>query len=675
MFCNLLKDRKSEVVAFYLVCAMGVHGVALAQPYTIEEVMVTAQKRSESVNDVPISITALSGSKMENSGIKSTDDLQAVVPGVEFRKQLNAFTPFIRGIGSQNGAVGTDMSVALYIDGVYQSLGAANAINFNNIERIEVLKGPQGTLFGRNATGGAVSVVTRNPEAESSGRVSVGYSNYDTYTFDFYGTTGLTQNLAANLAVSYFDREEGYDTSATTGEDLRLHDALSIRNKWLWTPTDLTAVNLSLGYEEEYGAESGFTRILYPSAIGTGGHVPAGGFRETTEDYLIARNSGGDFDGEYAARESESLTLRIDHSFDLFDVMSVSGYLDQKGLHTVDQDSGPDPFLEISLNYFNEQVSQEIQFISNSDGKLSWFAGIYYLNAKHFYDPFRISGLAATPADYVDIRPTVETDSMAAYADFSYLMTASTKLTAGFRESREEKSMSGNTIATINGANIPVADFNESETWTEPTWRLVLDHSLTEDLLAYASYSRGYKSGSYNTLIQGPGDVKPPVDPEKVDSFEIGLKGDLLDGRIAFSSAAFYSEFDDIQVSQQVVGGTTLVNAASAEIQGFELNGQYLMNYNFSVGGGVAYTDATYEEFPMGPSTQPTGVGGNSSVSADLSGNRIPRTPEWSGNLVMDYRFDTSVGHIDSNLTVDLHLKLTQDLHLKLTHPLMPIMA
>lgn len=641
-------QNNSYVLRTAVIAATMSSSVAISAAQ-LEEIIVTAQKRSENIMDVPISIAAFSADALDKSNVTSTDDLQTVVPGVNFSRQVTAFTPYIRGIGSNNGAVGQEASVAMYLDGIYQSLPAGNVMGFNNVERVEVLKGPQGTLFGRNATGGAISIVTKDPQQETSGRVNVGYGDYDTLTAGFYGTTGVADNLATDLSVSYSNQREGYDYNVTVQDDVNKMDSVSVRNKWLWEATEDTEVRFSASYSETTGG-NGIHRKLLPGSLSLIGTPAVPGFRNIDQDYVKADNAeNSNFRGEDAVNETIAATLRIDHSFETFDFVSITGYVDQEALFVVDQDYTPLPLIAVPLEFYNDQFSQEFQFISNNEGPFSWIGGLFFMNNEHQWDPLSLTGLAFAPLESIDVRPTVETTSIAAFAEVGFDITDLTKLTLGIRYTEDEKKLSGTTDFVAGGV-VTALPYSDDETWREPTWRAVLDHQLTEELFGYASYSRGFKSGSYTTVISN-GIPTPPVEPETVDAYELGIKGQMFDDSVAFTAALFYYELQELQVSTQIPGGQRLTNGAESEISGAEFDAQFAVTNTLKIRTGIAYTDAEFTEFPDGPNSIPNPLGGNTVAPADLSGNAIPHSPEWTGTLALDHSITSDIGTFDSNLT------------------------
>lgn len=667
---NRYKNKRANVAALSNVAVLstvvGVSGLmssmaANSQGIAIEEILVTAQKRSENIMDVPISITALTADSLQRSKISGMDDIQMVVPGIEFRRQVAAMAPFIRGIGSQNATViGFEPSVALYIDGVYQSLPLTNGIGFKNVERVEVLKGPQGTLFGRNATGGAVNVITKVPQQEPSASVKLGYGNFDTSTTEFYGTTGVTDTLAVDLSLGYTDQQEGYGDNIILNKDVNKQRAVTARNKWIWEPTEETTANLSFSYDKTTESP-GSARAIAPGTKNQFGVPALDDFYDTRENFFEAIDTGNsNFDGHAAATESKAVTLRLDHSFDSFDLVSITGYIDQEAFILVDNDSSEVSAVHAQLPFFNDQISQEFQFLSNNEGPFSWIGGLYYMMAEQKYDIFTVRAIPGFPIDRVEIDNSLDISSAAAFAEVGYEFTEQTKLTVGLRWTKEEKELEGITNACVTdtfclpllalvGAPPPY-EYSEKETWNEPTWRVVLNHNFTNDVMGYASYSRGFKSGAYNTVVDS-GVPQAALEPEILDAFELGTKGMFMDSALSLTAATFYYEFSDMHVQQSRGFTQVFLNAATAEIYGAELNGTLQASDNLQFRAGVAYTHGEFDEFEDGPVTTPLPGGGNSVGAADLAGNKLPRTPEWTASIAIDHSLPTDIGTFDSNLT------------------------
>ena len=236
---------------------------------TLEEIIVTAEKREESVQDVPITISAFSANEIEQFGVATTRDLGIITPGLQMGQQVGASTPYLRGVGGQNGAVGDEASISTYVDGIYLP-GLINAIRgFNNIERIEVLKGPQGTLFGRNTTGGVIHIITKQPTQEKQLKLGMHAGNYETYGGQLYASTGVSENVAIDLSIAAQRQEEGFGTNIALQEDVGFDEYTQVRTKLLYEPSDRTAVKLSLSWDDS-DTDLGLNRSCFPNTVCAG---------------------------------------------------------------------------------------------------------------------------------------------------------------------------------------------------------------------------------------------------------------------------------------------------------------------------------------------------------------------------------------------------------------------
>ena len=252
---------------------------------TLREIVVTAQRRNENIQDVPISITAVSGEALRTSGVVSTQDISLITPGLQFQQAVGNSSPFIRGVGSQAVGPGNEASVATYIDGVYLASGAGGLFSLNGIERIEVLKGPQGTLFGRNATGGLVHIITRDPTFEPGFEGSVGYGNYDTFEARAYATAGLASNIAFNVAGFYRRQGDGFGRNLVTGRDVNRADReMAARGKLLFRPSADTRIRLAADYNESRGTSLVSVRP-FPGSVSIAGAIFQGRYWDIASDF------------------------------------------------------------------------------------------------------------------------------------------------------------------------------------------------------------------------------------------------------------------------------------------------------------------------------------------------------------------------------------------------------
>lgn len=600
----------------------------------IEEVIVTAQKRAENVQDVPIAITAATAGLLEKTGISSSDELTQVVPNLQFSRQVGSATPFIRGVGTKNSSVGDESSVSTYVDGVYYSSMAGSVMDFNNIERVEVLRGPQGTLFGRNATGGLIHVITKDPDFETAGMVGLGYGSYGEARVDGYVTTGLTESVAVDLSLFYQNRDEGYGDNRTRGEERPGEESTSLRSKVLFAIDDVSELVLSVLHANRR-SDVGVARQAAKGTIATGG----GGFTGDFQDINTNKEPLAD-------SETDSVSAKYSREFDGFELISTTAFTDTELQYLLDQDSGPADVTNFYIAQSTEQFSQELQINSTSSGPLSWTAGLYYFDSKASYDNTEVE---VPPSSLLFVVDSVQdTRSYAVYAQGSYDLSDATKLTVGARHTKDERDLSGST--TVNGG--APATFATDESWSSPSWRLAIDHQLSENVLLYGSYSRGFKSGVYNTLVV-TGTAPDPVDPEVLDAYEIGYKGDLFDKRMRLNVSAFYYDFQDLQMQQILGGAVFLFNVGNSEMYGAEFETNYFVTDNFDINLNLAVLDTEYSEFDDGPVISPdtTDGMGNVQTFADLAGKEMTRAPKFTSNLSVNYLQALSGGELNYNLS------------------------
>ena len=626
--------KKPLAAAAVLVPALLGASVAHA---ALEEIVVTAQKKAENLQEVPISVTAVTANSLDKTGITGTDELSVVVPNLQYGRQVSSATPFMRGIGTKNSSVGDEGSISTYVDGVYYSSMVASVMEFNNIERVEVLRGPQGTLFGRNATGGLIHVITKDPSHETSGKVKVGVGNYDTQEFGFYGTTGLSENVAADLSINYKDRDDGFGDNLVLGEDRKGDEQESYRAKVLVDLSDDTELTLSYLYATS-ASDVGVGRQQAPGVVGLGGAaVNTGDFQDINSENT-----------PQAEARQNAYSAKLTHDFGDFELISTTAYYESDAFFNLDQESGPTRVFDFNMDTEESQFSQEFQINSTTDSAFQWTAGLYFMDAEAIY----------TDQSHVNFGPTrlaidvtQDTKSYAIYGQGSYDFTDQTKLTLGLRWTRDEREVSGG--RSVNNGPF-VNDASRDESWEEPTWRVALDHQLTDDVLVYASYSRGFKSGVYNTVINLTGVFSDPVDPEILDAYEIGFKGDFFDSSLRVNASAFYYEVEDLQMQLIQGGAILLLNVGETEIMGAEVEATYFATDNLDFNFSLSLLDTEYTKFPAGPILNPNTVppGGNiGGVFGDLKGNDLIRSPDYTYSLAANYRIPSDLGEFNVNVT------------------------
>ncbi len=623
-------------------------GPALAQvtdqtnSASLEEIVVTAQRTSQSLQQVPIAVTAVTAADLSNRQITSSLNLEAAVSNLTLTENGVSVTPFLRGVGSNQSNPNDEASVATYIDGVYIPSVTGNIFKFNNVERIEVLKGPQGTLFGRNATGGVIQIITRDPGQEPLLDASIGIGTKGIIEASAYASTGLGQNLAIDIAAT-FDRNGGYGKDINRNADIFKHNQLGLRSKLLWTPGETTEIRLSGDYSRLNSTGTDYQ--LRQGVVGADGVTSYPGKRRTNTDF---KNIGDN--------DIYGASLRVDQDLDFARLVSISGYRHVKGNFHLDQDATPFPLVRADINQFAESYSQEVQLLSPKSSKVDWLLGGYYFHAKYAYEPLQIAGLAAAPLPSIELFGDQTTKSYSAYGQATVPILENTKLTGGLRYTHEKQDTNGRTesggvvfphapIALCPGAT---TDCPQSQSINKLTWRVAIDQQFSDDVLGYLSYNRGIKSGGFNMINAGT----PGYKPEILDAYEAGLKLQLFDRRVRLNMAAFIYDYQDIQVFNITGGGAVLTtNAAAARVHGFDADLTVKASQNLTISAGLGILDGKYTDFPNATFTPASPLQGGQSV-VDATGNRMIYAPKVSGNFSVDYLVPTSMGEFGINASV-----------------------
>lgn len=591
----------------------------------LAEIVVTAQRRAENMQDVPVAVTALTADSLAAKGIEGTTDLTSVTPGLTYTTVVGSALPRIRGVGTAISLGGNENPVATYVDGVYIASATASVLSFNNIDQIAVLKGPQGTLFGRNATGGLIQITTRDPKGSFGGKASATYGNRETIGGNLYVTGGLSEALAGDLAVYYNDQRDGFGRNLVTGSEVGKSRDIAIRSKWKLDIGPDTTARLALDYARTRAAAPAF-RAIY-------GSLPINGVPFTGGKFDIA----SDIDPRLRSRQGGG-SLSISHDFGEVSLLSITAYRKSRFRAVFDIDKLPVHIARSDLSQPDRQFSQELQLLSADNQPLRWVLGAYFFKSRSAYDPLVIDNAA----NDVRISSRQETESYAAFGQASYDIGQDTAITLGLRYTDETKdySASGQIIPT-GGTPINNPRVGGKLKASKLTWRAAIDHHLNDDVLAYLSYNRGFKSGGFNPqTFTAP---LRPFAPEVLDAAELGLKADLLDRRLRFNGAGFYYDYKNIQINAFQGGISTIFNAASAKIYGLDFDLTAAPVRNLTLTAGLSVLHARFGDFPgavISSPRQPNGttiLGGNAIGTGNAKGRRLPLTPDWTLNLGMDY--------------------------------------
>ena len=663
------RTTASLVIATFASCTIPsthVYSEAQEQSLVLEEIVVTAQKREESLQEVPVTLLAFTSDMLEEAGIPTTDFLGEIVPNLQSARQIGASTPFLRGVGTANSAMGDESSIPLFVDGIYSASMYANDQQFSNVERVEVLKGPQGTLFGRNASGGLIHIITKDPSHEAGGNLGVSYGDYETTIADVYATGGISETVAADISIRYRQQGDGYGTNVTTGGSINYTDRTTVRTKWLITPTEEASITLIGTYNERKG-NLGAARGPAPGALGIDGALVfqgclgAGGDAASCGAAAVGAATKAQSNRQDVAADTESisdtqqvaLSATVEYAFENFDLVSLTGYQDTEQADFLDQDATPLPVVNAPLPREEGMLSQELQLLSTTSGPLSWILGLYYLEFDASYTGFGLRGiglpLLAAGLTKLDLHVDQDLKSQAAFAQLSYDIADRATLTAGARYTKDERDINGITSFEF-GPVMANAPFSGGESWAEPTWRLALDFAASENLMLFGSYSRGFKSGVFNSVVTS-GVLAPPVEPELLDAYEIGFKSDLLDNRVRLNGTVFFYDYSDLQLVAISAGIVRLSNAASSEVMGADIEFAASVSEGLDVRVGLGLLDTEYLQYDCVISS-PTGIGGNAQTPTPggCDGNSLTRAPELTGNIGLTHRIQSDVGNFRTSL-------------------------
>jgi iron complex outermembrane recepter protein len=618
----------------------------------LEEIVVTAERRQESLQDVPISITAFSSEGIEKMRIQDFGDLGNKIPGfgsVSFSK--SRFTPAIRGGSSLLSGPGADAAVGLYIDDTYFSGPGDFEVDLFDIERIEVLHGPQGTLFGRNTTAGAVNVVTKDPAEALEGKFEATLGEYEMLQVRGYLSGPFSDDKRASIAFSSTNRD-GTSFNSVTGNDVDDIGRASVRGKFVWDINDTLEAKVGFGYSsiDETGVARDF--VMFGPFVpfdnqdpGLVGFVPDGDTR-TVQQFT----DGGYRLSQYTA--SLHLTKQLGNA----SLMSITTYRDMETEEDPNSLAGaPIPIFTLAEPREVETITQEIRYISDYEGKFNWVGGLYFLNSNesrdgryetYWEENTRFSGyqtfffgcsdvaaatgpgggfigggaadpgflpdpacVASDPSLYSPnnfrVYQETETTSVAVFAQGSYDVTETLTATAGGRYTYDKKKANGfsegdpdlfwnNFSAFGVGTNIPVGT-KAKDSWEEFTWKVALDWQATDDVLLYGSVSTGYRSGAIDYLtssaFQGLASLTTAVAPETTLSYEIGFKSRFWDNRVQLNVAGFRVEYDDLQFFINFGAGGLNTNAGKEIVEGVELELAVVLTDSLTFNLGYAYQD------------------------------------------------------------------------------------
>lgn len=573
-----------------------------------EEIVVTARKREENVQKVPVAVTVTSGETLEDQGAPDISVLQDYVPNLSVyagRNQSTTLTAFMRGIGQADPLWGVDPGVGLYLDDIYLARPQGALLDVFDVERVEVLRGPQGTLYGKNTIGGAIKYVSRPPGDEVEAKISLSGGSYSARNAKAMVSGPLVEGkLRGKVAVASLERD-GYGENRFTGRDVSDRDTTAWRVGLDWLVSDDVSVQINADGTRDDAEPKGYVRLqanpFCPLFLGA--PCPPLNDRFDTQSGLEPLN-GTDSEGY-----SLVLTWDVAPSWQL---KAITGYRESDSENNIDFDTTPAPITDVRATYFDEQTTQELQLVYSGGGRFNGVVGLYYFDGTaggKVLNNFLNLQFGSTEG-------TTDTESWAVFGDGSYRLTDRLTLNGGLRVTEEEKRgrafNAGFADESFTDPVLILADFDKSETFTSVAPRLGLDYLFSDDVMGYVSVSRGFKSGGFNVRAQStffPASSEP-FDDEVLDVAEVGLKTVLAERQVVLNTAVFYGDYSDIQVSTFTAfdgdgDGVddsffgNFVNAGDATLKGLELE----LDWNprdvgwFGLGGFLSWLDAEPDSF------------------------------------------------------------------------------
>jgi iron complex outermembrane receptor protein len=624
----------------------------------LQEITVTATRREAAVQDVPITVSAFSAETLSNFQVHSSADLMQLVPNLNISSQVGATVFYIRGVGQLATNAGQEPAVATYVDGVYQPTVFSALTTLSDVQRIEVIKGPQGTLFGRNATGGAVNITTLEPSFTPSANFLASYGNHDSVKLTGYGTSRITDSIAADVSVYYYDQGDGIGENVVTGTRLGGTRNLDFRGKVLIEPSPTTKITLSVDYNDN-STSVGNNLALLPGSIAFNGQTAQSNFYNVTNNVPPSDTNS-----------NEQVSARVNQEFDWANFTSISAYSYNQDRESEDADATSVPLINATLTQHTSVATQELQIASKPGDSVTWIAGAFYYYSHAAGRPAgtTIAGLAFGGGLGAEAaRPILNTSSGALYGEGTYEILPKTDLTIGARYTVDKKTLTGSTtvygpdgaVLAENGyTNGPTGPTPDSETWSKPTYRAILDYHFTRDIMGYVQYSRGFKSGGFDTGF--PSGI--PYKPETLDDFEGGFKTEFFQHRLRLNIAGFKYNYKDLQlpilVDEGGVPSQVTENATGAKEYGLDADGAVQVTHNFNINFGVGYLSSKFSNFPDAPCTfrsldgglTPSPTGMTYGYTCNVSGLTTTHAPKTTYNVGGNYTLPTQIGEFGMTL-------------------------
>lgn len=615
------------------ISGLAAAGGAWAQsdgPTQVDELIVTAQKRSESVQQVPAAITALGSQALQQRGVSQVSDLQFIVPSLQTGKLLGQTALTIRGVGLNQGSPG----VAIHVDGVYQARPSMGDLAQTDLERVEVLRGPQGTLYGRNANGGVVNFITKAPTDTFEGYVLGSYASYDETRLQTVINVPFNDRIRARLVLDRWNREDGFVKNVIPGgQDLDKGESLSGRLRVSADLTDNLTLDLGVSALHATGPSLYFTLHNPPTPTSVALNPYLADAIIPTDPWRTSANDPVSSNRSFASGDA-TLTWNLD----AVTIKSITGYSRLADRYLSDDDSFNLSAFPASRNARSNTLTQEFN-VSGALGPVDLVGGLFYMADSEYYMQqydFRLGIYPLPPGSILHFETFKhDTRTYAAFTDATWNVTDRLRLLGGVRFSKDiQKSTQRNYLQfNINGVALPPTytcplQTNDVE-WSSTTPRIGAQYDLNDDANVYGTVSKGFKVGGFNAFA-----CNNVFEPEKLTAYEAGIKSRLLDRTLTLNASIFYYDYTNLQLNQ-VVGLTSLIkNAPAAEIKGLEVEATWQPDSHWTINGNISLLDAKYTEFSNIDSLAPElGL-------QDVAGNYLNDAPKRSANAGVAYRTD-----------------------------------
>lgn len=571
----------------------------------LQDVTVTARRTEETLQDIPVAVSAFNPEDLRNYQAENLDSLNGVVPNlnlVQGRGSVSSANIFIRGIGQPDALQSFDPGVGVYVDDVYLSRIQGALLNLYDVERIEVLRGPQGTLYGKNTIGGAIKVVTKQPDEVSGGQIGLTLGNYGRIEGNAYASGALGDNVYASIAALY-TQNDGFVKDQFTGREFNDDDTEALRFILKAEPSDELDLFFSADYTSQDTALTmgRLESILVAVDLADGSVVPLH-FPEPGEFDYHAQTSFGPDQGQEL--DHWGMTFKADWRVnDAWTFKSITGYRQLDTDFFIDIDATEFELGDVRVVLDQDQFSQEFQFLFDNGGNFSGVTGFYYgkedvpSEQAAFADDFLLAG--GVPLTFLrTIEDDLETTSYAVFAHGNYILNDQWTLSGGLRYTKDEKDYF-RTTSTFS--NLPALEgtfaFNASDSWDAFTPSIALDYQADSGTLYYGSISRGFKSGGFNGRANTPADTSS-FEPEFVWTYEMGAKASWLDNTLLTNWAVFYSDYSDFQARvAEDISSFPVINAAELEIYGLELESVYIISAETQLRASLGLLNSDYKEF------------------------------------------------------------------------------